>query len=121
MIKSLSSVWVFFILSCAILSAQNNDPVLFTVDNSPVRVSEFNYIYSKTNGEEADYSKASLQEYLDLYTKFKLKVRKAKDLQLDTIQELQKELAGYRRQLADSYLINKEITDFKFSSDTITN
>lgn len=104
------------ILICTILSvqslfAQKDDPILFTVDNVPVHLSEFKYIYSKTNGQKADFSKTSLQEYLDLYTNFKLKVKKAKDMKLDTIESLQQELAGYRRQLADSYLIDREVTE----------
>lgn len=93
------------------VTAQADDPVLFTVEDQPVHVSEFTYIYSKTNGTEADYSRESLEEYLDLYIKFKLKVQRARDLKLDTIQQLQQELAGYRKQLADSYLINKEVTE----------
>jgi len=93
------------------LHAQSDDPVLFSVADKPVRVSEFKYIYSKTNGAEANFSKESLDEYLDLYVKFKLKVQKARDMQLDTIVQLQQELEGYRRQLADSYLINKEVTE----------
>ncbi len=94
-----------------LLSAQNDETILFTVEDTPVSVSEFTYIYSKTNGQKADYSRESLEEYLDLYIKFKLKVQKARDLQLDTIKQLQNELAGYRRQLADSYLINREVTE----------
>jgi peptidyl-prolyl cis-trans isomerase SurA len=93
------------------LFAQSDDPVLFTVNNDPVHVSEFEYIYTKTNGEKADFSRKSLREYLNLYVKFKLKVEKAKEMQLDTIQSLQRELEGYRRQLADSYLIDKEVTE----------
>ena len=88
-----------------------NDPVLFTVSGSPVNVSEFKYIYSKTNQEKADFSEQSLRDYLDLYTKFKLKVRKARDMQLDTVPALKSELDGYRRTLANSYLIDKEVTD----------
>ena len=91
--------------------APSGDPVLFTVNGEPVKISEFNYIYTKTNGPKADFSKASLEEYLDLYTKFKLKVQKAKEMQLDTIPSLQKELEGYRRQLANSYLVDREVTD----------
>ncbi len=94
------------------ISAQDKDErVLFTVENDPVTVEEFSYIYSKTNGEQADFSEASLQEYLDLYVKFKLKVQRAKEMRLDTIAALQEELAGYRRQLADSYLIDRAIGD----------
>lgn len=88
-----------------------DDPILFTVGETPVHLSEFKYIYTKTNGDKADFSKASLQEYLDLYTNFKLKVHKAKDMRLDTITSLKQELDGYRRQLADSYLIDREVTE----------
>ena len=91
--------------------SQKDDPVLFTVDGTPVHRSEFDYIYSKTNGPDADYSKESLDEYLNLYVNFKLKVQKAKEMKLDTIKSLQQELDGYRRQLADSYLIDREVTE----------
>lgn len=107
--------YFFLLLAVAILPlamlAQKDDPVLFTVENTPVHQSEFVYIYTKTNGKNADFSRPSLQEYLDLYVKFKLKVQKAKEMQLDTIPQLMNELAGYRRQLADSYLIDKEVTE----------
>ena len=110
MMKHIFSTLIVVLLISSSVRGQQDDRVLFTVEDTPVTVAEFDYIYSKTNGEQATYSKASLEEYLDLYIKFKLKVQKAKALQLDTIPELQRELAGYRRQLADSYLINKEVT-----------
>lgn len=100
-----------FLALTGLVAQEQNDPILFTVADNPVRLSEFKYIYSKTNGKAADYSKASLQEYLDLYIKFKLKVKKAKDMRLDTITALREELAGYRRQLADSYLMNKKVNE----------
>jgi peptidyl-prolyl cis-trans isomerase SurA len=90
--------------------AQTNDPVLFSVEGNPVLLSEFQYIYTKTNGDKADFSKKSLDEYLNLYVKFKLKVQRAKEMKLDTIPVLQQELAGYRKQLANSYLVDKEVT-----------
>jgi len=88
-----------------------DDPVLFTVEGAPVHISEFDYIYSKNSGKDTDYSEKSLREYLNLYVKFKLKVQRAKELQLDTIPSLKKELAGYRKQLAKSYLTDKEVTN----------
>ncbi len=94
---------------CAL--AQPSDPVLFTVKGTPVHVSEFKGIYSKTNQEKADYSRASLEEYLNLYVNFKLKVQKARDLYLDTVPALKSELDGYRKQLAASYLVDREVTD----------
>mgnify|MGYP000224048805 CR=1 FL=1 len=113
MIKQIVSI---VLITCSILSfskvqgqTSDNDPVLFTVGTTPVTVSEFKYIYSKTNGKKADFSQGSLQEYLDLYVKFKLKVQKAKALKLDTIPSLKRELDGYRSQLASSYLLDKEV------------
>ncbi len=103
-------VLVIALFISAMVFGQKSDPVLFTVADMPVHVSEFDYIYSKTNGQKADYSKKSLEEYLDLYVKFKLKVKKAKELRLDTLPHLKKELAGYKKQLADSYLIDKKVT-----------
>jgi peptidyl-prolyl cis-trans isomerase SurA len=105
---------LFTLVAVACLSIQSfgqPDPTLFSVNGKPVTVSEFTYIYSKTNGTKADFSKESVKEYLDLYTKFKMKVARAKEMQLDTIPSLQEELLGYRRQLADSYLTDREVTD----------
>lgn len=113
MIKQLLALTSLFFVGLATLSSQSIDDerVLFTVADQEVTVGEFVYIYEKTNGDKADYSRANLEEYLDLYTKFKLKVARSRAMQLDTIQSLQRELEGYRRQLADSYLIDRTITD----------
>jgi len=91
--------------------AQSNQDVLMTVGDQDVTVGEFKYIYEKNNGKSADYSKESLDEYLELYKKFKLKVAKAKDMQLDTIESLNLELQGYRNQLANSFLTDREVID----------
>ena len=88
-----------------------DDPVLFTVAQTPVRVSEFLQIYTKSNQQKADFSEASLREYLDLYVKFKLKVQKAREMRLDTMPAFRSELDGYRRQLAAAYLVDREVTE----------
>jgi peptidyl-prolyl cis-trans isomerase SurA len=99
------------LLLVASITFAQTDPVLFTVKSNPVTVSEFKYIYTKTNQDKADFSEKSLRDYLDLYTKFKLKVQKARDMRLDTVPSLKSELDGYRRTLANSYLVDKEVTD----------
>jgi peptidyl-prolyl cis-trans isomerase SurA len=72
----------FFILLTQFIDAQTSDPVLFSVHGNPVKVSEFEYIYNKNNGKDANFTKASLDEYLNLYTRFKLKVQAARDMKL---------------------------------------
>lgn len=101
-------VFVFAFIIANSAFAQN-DPVLFSIGNTDVNVSEFEYIYSKNNGDKANFSEVSIKEYLDLYATFKMKVQRAKDVQLDTIVSLQKELAGYRQQLSRNYLADREI------------
>jgi peptidyl-prolyl cis-trans isomerase SurA len=98
------------LISVQVIQAQT-DPVLFKVENDEVRVSEFRFIYDKNIGSKADYTEASLNEYLEMYQNFKLKVRKAKDMGLMEDKNLQRELDGYRKQLSSSYLTDKEIVD----------
>ncbi len=87
------------------------DPVLFVVEDDSVRQAEFDYIYQKTSPGETSYTQASLEEYLQLYLRFKLKVCRARELGLDTLASLQQELQGYRQNLAASYLIDRTLLD----------
>lgn len=109
MFKQLIAASAFLFL--AIAASAQTDATLFTVKGTPVSASEFKYIYAKTNQDKADFSEKSLREYLELYTNFKLKVQKARDMRLDTIASLMSELEGYKKQLAKSYLEDKEVTD----------
>jgi peptidyl-prolyl cis-trans isomerase SurA len=86
--------------------------VLFTVAGQPVTVDEFKYVYTKNNiNNQADFSEKSLTDYMDLFTKFRLKVKQSEDMKLDTIDALKSELATYRKQLAKAYLTDKEVFD----------
>lgn len=91
---------------------KTDDRVLFTVAGDKVTVADFEYVYNKNNiNNQADYSEKSLRDYLSLYENFRLKVKEAEFLKLDTITSLQSELEGYRKQLAKSYLTDREISD----------
>jgi peptidyl-prolyl cis-trans isomerase SurA len=81
------------------------DPVIMEIDGNPVTKSEFLQIYLKNN-PDPQFDKASLDEYVEMFTKFKLKVAEAEKLGYDTIPKLRKELDGYRKQLALPYLID---------------
>ncbi|MFZ1705714.1 MAG: peptidylprolyl isomerase [Saprospiraceae bacterium] len=109
--RKIFGIFLVTIFSLTGALAQKDSDILLTVGKAAITVGEFKYIYEKNNGENANYSEQSLKEYLDLYTNFKLKVEKAKDMKMDTISELQTELLGYRKQLAGSYLIDKEVTE----------
>lgn len=89
--------------------AQNNE-VLMTINETPVYKSDFEYIFNKNNKKE-NITKEDLDEYLDLFVKFKLKVTEAKALGLDTLPKLKGELAGYYSQLSRQYMVDNEITE----------
>ena len=87
--------------------SQNPDQVLMNIAGENVTKSEFLGVYQKnnTNGEVIDQK--SLDEYLDLFINFKLKVKEAEVLGLDTVKTFRDELGGYRKQLAQPYLIDE--------------
>jgi len=87
------------------------DPVLMTVGGDPVTKGEFESIYRKNNLKDTPSDRKALEDYLELFINFKLKVKAAKDLGKDTIKGFQSELRGYRRQLAQPYLNDKEVTE----------
>ncbi len=109
---------VLCLRSTSIVAQNDEGNVLFDINGVPVHLSEFQYIYEKNNRDNADYSKASVDEYLDLYINFKLKVRKAKDLGYAKTEAYKEELAGYRKQLADSYVIDKEVIE-RIANETL--
>lgn len=104
---------LFTLAVCSLLNAQTTDNrTLFTVGGDKVTVSDFEYVYNKNNvNNQADYSEKSLRDYLNLYENFRLKVKEAEALKIDTITSLKNELEGYRKQLSKSYLTDREISD----------
>ena len=80
---------------------------LFTYGNMAVDKAEFIRAYNK-NKNPVDNKEKALREYLDLYVKFKLKVRAAMDLKLDTLPQLQYDAQSFRSQIQDSYLNNEK-------------
>ena len=88
------------------------ESVILTIQGKPVTATEFKYVYNKNNANTPDaYSEKSLNEYLDLYVKFRLKVREAEELGMDTTKGFNSELNGYKKQLAQPYLTEKSVTE----------
>jgi len=89
----------------------NNEEVLMTIADKNITVEEFISIYQKNNVKGQPIDQQSLNEYLELFINFKLKVREAEDLGLDTLSSFITELAGYREQLAKPYFTDKATID----------
>ena len=94
-----------FAIAALPIMAQSNDPIVMTINGEDVTRSEFEYSYNKNNTDLV-VDKASLDEYVELFVNYKLKVAAAKEAQLDTMAAFQKEVADYRAQQAEEYLID---------------
>ena len=80
-----------------IVFAKVDDPVVMKINGQPVSRSEFEYSFNKNNSEGV-IDKKSVDEYVDLFVNYKLKVEAAKEARLDTLKSFLNEFAGYRDQ-----------------------
>ncbi len=110
-LKAIATMFVMLCVAVPVIAQSNNDAVLFSIGDQDVSVSEFDYIYNKNNGEDANYSEESLNSYLDLYINFKLKVKEARAQGMDEDPALNRELQSYVDQLANSYLSERKSKD----------
>ncbi|MBF1461396.1 MAG: peptidylprolyl isomerase, partial [Prevotella pallens] len=89
------------ILSALLLSTTmaygQTDPTIMTINGQPVSRSEFEYSYNKNNADGV-IDKKSVDEYVDLFINYKLKVQAALDAHLDTLSSFKKEFLSYRNQ-----------------------
>ena len=102
-----------FIMPALFANAQSklDKQVLMTIGDKDITVKEFTDVYYKNNLKSDVVEKKSVDEYLDLFTTFRMKVMEAERMQLDTSAKFQKELAGYRKQLAKPFMSSDDITD----------
>src|SRR5687767_12891846 len=91
-------------------SSSSKDPVIATVGNKPIYSSELKYVYDKNAVSDSLPAQERLQQYLELYVNFRLKVLEAESLGLDTAASFNEELNGYKQQLAEPYLQDSSIT-----------
>ena len=83
---------------------------LMTINGKPVSAEEFLYIYEKNNQAGAIDPK-TMDEYLDMFINFKLKVAEAESQGIDTTEAFKKELKGYRAQATPKYLQDEAAMD----------
>lgn len=99
-----------FLLNGMLAFAQTaNDPIIMTVAGTPVPRSEFEYSYNKNNTDGV-IDKKTVEEYVDLFINYKLKVQAALDARIDTTQAFRSEFAQYRdQQLVPSFVTDEDM------------
>ena len=97
----MKKVFLLIVLVISITSVFSQ--TLFTYGNNSVTKDEFLRAYNKNKTAVADKNQA-LRDYLDLYIRFKLKVKAAQEMHLDTLASLANDLQNFRSQIEDGYL-----------------
>ena len=96
------------LLGAGAATAQD-DPTVMTINGQPVSRSEFEYSYNKNNAEGV-IDKKTVEEYVDLFINYKLKVAAAIDAKLDTLTSFKKEFAQYRdQQVRPSFVTDADV------------
>jgi peptidyl-prolyl cis-trans isomerase SurA len=105
-------VLVSFIASFAFGQKQEDDLLLFSINDKPVKVNEFIYLYTKNHqGKAGEFTKEKIEEYLQLFINFKLKVAEAEARGMDLKTEFIDELNTYKEELRKPFVAETDVLD----------
>ena len=103
---------VLFSLIASFTFAQKDNDIVLNVAGEDISKKTFVEMYQRNNpNPEKKIIRKDLDEYLDLFINFKLKLAEAKKLGLDTLPEYVQEVSTYRKQLIEPYLNDKTVTE----------
>jgi peptidyl-prolyl cis-trans isomerase SurA len=103
---------LFYIIFPLLCFTQNNEnDILFSIDNNHVASEEFLRVYNKNLDLITDQSQKDIDNYLQLYIDYKLKVLEAYEKKYDKKESYISELNKYSAQLASNYLFDKRSQD----------
>lgn len=104
------SIGILSLINCLIIAQNSQDLIVMKVGGKPISKSEFETLYHKNSGKNID--KKPIDEYAQMYALYKMKVFEAEANGLDTTPQFINEFTGYKKQLAQPYLNDKN-TDEK--------
>ncbi|WP_179346381.1 peptidylprolyl isomerase [Winogradskyella ursingii] len=102
---------LFLLLALNISFSQDKVDVLLTVNDEPVKTSEFLRVYNKNLDLVKDESQKDIDGYLKLFIEYQLKLQEAKRLKLNEEEKYQREFSNYKKQLTKNYLSENKVTD----------
>ena len=101
----------YFIFPIFCFAQNNSKDILFSIDDNIVTSEEFLRVYNKNLDLITDQSQKDIDNYLQLYIDYKLKVLEAYEKQYDKNESYISELNKYSAQLASNYLYDKNSQD----------
>ncbi|WP_299062272.1 peptidylprolyl isomerase [uncultured Polaribacter sp.] len=97
-------------VSMSIFSQKKSKNLLF-IDGAPTTVSEFKRVYEKNLDAIDNEESKSVTKNLELFINYKLKVKEAYKMQLDTAASYKREMETYKNQLSTPYLQDTTFID----------
>lgn len=96
-------------IGAALLAVAAKDPVLMKINGKDIHLSEFEYLYNKNNQQQIE--KETLEQYVDRFVNYKLKVADAEAERIDTLPSFKAEFDGYRTELVKPFLEDTTVND----------
>lgn len=94
-------VTLLLVLSCSIAYGQS-DPILMKINGNKITKSDFEYAYKKANNEASEDQ--SVNQFLESFINYKLKVEEAKSLEMNKYEIFLKEYSRYLEQSQSPYI-----------------
>jgi peptidyl-prolyl cis-trans isomerase SurA len=106
-LKKLSMKKFYVLFAMLVCTVAVHSQTIFTYGSNEVSKDEFLRAYNKNSTPVNDKEK-SLREYLELYSNFKLKVKAAEELRLDTLPQIKYDIENFRRQVEENYMSDEK-------------
>jgi peptidyl-prolyl cis-trans isomerase SurA len=113
--KIISCSLFLLILIPSLIAQDYKNNILITIDDREITAGEFERVYNKNNNDNVA-QKQTVEEYLDMFINYKLKVIEAEELGMDTASNFLSEFNAYKKQLAQPYMTSDELTE-KFARE----
>jgi len=97
-------VFIYLIAVSSVVFCQKKGKVIFTIDDNPTTVGEFQRVYEKNLDAITGDDAKDVINNLNLYINYKLKVKEAYKIKLDTLDTYKREIVTYKNQLVAPYL-----------------
>lgn len=107
----MKKTYALLVAAMAALGCWAQNPVLMTVNGKDVTRAEFEYAYNKNNNVEGAVEQKTIDEYVDMFINYKLKVAEAESLHLDTLSSFQEEFRTYRDMQLTPHLVDQAFID----------
>jgi peptidyl-prolyl cis-trans isomerase SurA len=104
--KKIVIIVIAAVFATAIEAKKKEDPTVMTIAGKDVPLSEFIFMAKKDNSVNLN-DKKSVNDYVELFKNYKLKIADAEAQGLQESDRFQRELEDYKRQLQESILADK--------------